>query len=344
MKPTNRYGVQNTPSYARYAATSKATPTVNLTKKQVHFEKTRIHLRALLSSRINTMPQPADFNNLFLYQLAIDVFKAGKKAIAGLAVTLQTQVFNEHGVEFDQNYKFHMLLFDGSILHLEKNWQAPEYFQLLAQEGMGNVVSLSGYLSPEPQFPNLPPQLAQHAPYPLFTDRCLRLLSEALSKDLSPFLLYHYFAVMDTAFEYKNKEQFDEALLWFKIAILLNPSLPYAYFQAGHIYITKQLELEKALEMYQQLLEVDPNLSETRENLAITYIVLGRMDEAFEQFDLCLKMNPANSQVHFLKAKFMLQLGRTAEAIDYCKNHFLDKKDVPDEAILAFLQSDPLIS
>jgi|GEM_PF-2855504 len=333
MKPVNRFGI--TRAYDRPMSAEQRRAEIR-SQREAHYNMTKIDLRNLLAGRINSLPQPTDFPNAFLYQTAMEVYGAGKRAIANLAATLQTRVFREDGTEFSLNEKFSILIAD--VMRFSR--KSIPYLQFLVEEGMEEVADDGRYLFTENPFPHIPPAIINNIlPPPLWRDSALSIIAGEKRYD---YALYHYCALLNTAFAFKDKGNFEEAILWYKIAILINPSLEHAYFLAGHLYLTKQFELEKALEMYQQLLEVKPNSSEARENLAITYIGLDRHDEAFEQFDLCLKMHPENTRVHFLKALLMLELGRTAEAIDYCKKHFLERKDLPDEAILSFLQSDTL--
>ncbi len=342
MKPVNTYGI--TRAYSRPISVAEQRREIR-DQRQGHYDKVRAGLRDSLASRINVLPQPADFPSAFLYQTAMDVYSAGKKAIVNLAAALQTRVFRMDEKEFAFDSKFNMLIFDDKkpcplgFLFGHK-YPHPVYFQVLIDEGMAEIASTERFWFSEAPFPNLPPELADILPPQQFRDSTLSII---MGEHRFNFMLYHYCALLDTAFAFKNKGQIAEAILWHKIAILINPSFEHAYLAAGYLYAT-QGKLEKALEMYQQLLEVDPNLPEARENLAITYIGLGRHDEAFEQFALCLKLHPENTRVHFLKAKLILQLGKTAKAIDYCRRYFLDQKNIPDEAILAFLQSDTLIS
>ena len=86
--------------------------------------------------------------------------------------------------------------------------------------------------------------------------------------------------------------RFDEALVHLKQAIRLNPFPPYFYYQyLGMCYFHKG-QPQKALSEYEKALQLSSNEASLHGNLAVTYISLGREEEARESQAKVLELAP----------------------------------------------------
>ena len=86
--------------------------------------------------------------------------------------------------------------------------------------------------------------------------------------------------------------RFDEALIHLKQAIRLNPFPPYFYYQyLGMCYFHKG-QPQKALSEYEKALQLSSNDFALHGNLAVTYISLGREEEARESQAKVLELAP----------------------------------------------------
>ncbi|NOZ50209.1 MAG: tetratricopeptide repeat protein [Chloroflexi bacterium] len=90
-------------------------------------------------------------------------------------------------------------------------------------------------------------------------------------------------------------------------AAAANPSLE-AYFGLGNAY-TRQGNLAKAMDAYQQALDINPNHAATLSNLGVVYYQLGKLTEAKEAFTRALNVSPEDAATHYLLGAADLQLG-----------------------------------
>lgn len=377
------------------------------------------------TARINRPPVMADFQNPFLFQIATDVYNAGKRAIAALGAVLQMKAYMSETQEATCYDKFNCLM-DNTM------GRNPAHLEPLNTEGLITTHSFQLALHDgEYTYAHLPSYLQDLIPKKL-----------PLSINFSAFNIQYYLFAMDKAHSLEKEKNMDEALLWFKIAILLNPDLYFSYLAAGFIY-TQLRDFNKALGMYDRLvslmpdeaityyqrgvcyaelgelakaeadfrkaLELQPDLMEAKFNLigmcikqgkcddaltemfqlaeefpagkkapvfvnishlycqkndfyraiifaqkavednpylangyfnwAIALANLGRYKEALEQCELCLKIKPDLESVHLLRAYLLYYLGRTSEAMQWCRDTIFKGRDISDEALLAYLQA-----
>lgn len=88
----------------------------------------------------------------------------------------------------------------------------------------------------------------------------------------------------------------DDAIVSADQALRLNPSLPILHFQMGLLrYFSK--EYTKALEVFKNALSLEPNYSNAKYFLGLTYSKLGQVPEAIQQFEALEVANPENLEV-----------------------------------------------
>ncbi|HEV2839709.1 MAG TPA: tetratricopeptide repeat protein [Chthoniobacterales bacterium] len=75
-------------------------------------------------------------------------------------------------------------------------------------------------------------------------------------------------------------------------------------------------KVEEAVVHYNKALELDPNYSEAHFNLGNALLRLGRVDEAIAHYEKALETNPNNIPAHYNLAGVLAQSGRTDAAID----------------------------
>jgi len=118
--------------------------------------------------------------------------------------------------------------------------------------------------------------------------------------------------------DWKKKEVF------FKKAIETDPGMHQAYFNAG-LALTKQGKFQEAISYFQKSNEVwksrkDVNPNGEEKNSAFTYLglcyyELGQLAKALSFCNRAIDLDPSNYYAHLFKAKILIKLSRTKEAI-----------------------------
>ena len=98
-----------------------------------------------------------------------------------------------------------------------------------------------------------------------------------------------------------------------KKEIALNPNLPDAYEQLGELYLKMERydEAEKAL---RQALRLNPKMPASLFGLAKINMQRDKYQLALNEIDGALKLAPASQNVHFVRGRILLKLGRREEA------------------------------
>ncbi len=100
-------------------------------------------------------------------------------------------------------------------------------------------------------------------------------------------------------------------------ALALDPNLAVAYLARGRLLWTtaNRFPHEKAIREYRRALELNPNLDEARNQLALVYNHIGAFDEALRELDRALAVNPHNSLAQFRVAETILFQGKYEQAL-----------------------------
>jgi adenylate cyclase len=95
----------------------------------------------------------------------------------------------------------------------------------------------------------------------------------------------------------------DEAIELFNKAIRLNPIPPtYYFYMLGHAYRTVG-RYEESIDLYKKSLSLEPNAVFARVGLAVTYFKVGRKEEAHNEAEEILKIDPNFSLKYFEKTQ-----------------------------------------
>ena len=89
----------------------------------------------------------------------------------------------------------------------------------------------------------------------------------------------------------QEREKIDEAIVYYKQAIAINPNFVQAYNNLGNIY--QELDkLDEALEYYQSAIQINPNCLEVQSNLGAIYIKTNKFDKAIACYQHILNISP----------------------------------------------------
>lgn len=95
-------------------------------------------------------------------------------------------------------------------------------------------------------------------------------------------------------------------------------------------YFRDHEELEKSLVLYEESVEIFPHNARTRILLGSNYLMLDRVDEALEQYDIALEIDPKNWLAHEMKGKVALQAKDFARALPVYRSFSEIKPSSPD--------------
>lgn len=143
-----------------------------------------------------------------------------------------------------------------------------------------------------------------------------------------------------------NLEQYDQALAEFQAAAEANPRLPFVHFNLGLTYLKKQ-DYQRARDEFLKDAEVEPDLALDYDELGDVYALLednrnaeksyrealhrdpklvnsdvgltkvyqreGKYAEALSAVDAAEKLDPARTDIHYLRGQVLLHLGKKEE-------------------------------
>jgi TolB-like protein/DNA-binding winged helix-turn-helix (wHTH) protein/Tfp pilus assembly protein PilF len=100
-------------------------------------------------------------------------------------------------------------------------------------------------------------------------------------------------------------------------ALALDPDLAVAYLARGRLLWTpaNHFPHERAMREYKRALELDPNLDEARNQLALVYNHIGAFDDALRELRRAVQTNPSNSLAQFRIAETLLFQRKFEEAL-----------------------------
>ena len=134
-------------------------------------------------------------------------------------------------------------------------------------------------------------------------DAAIALLQSAVAKDptLAPAQADLARAYLYKAFEFSGPDDqnrlFEDAEVLIAKALALNPNLAEAYLARGILVWThaRNFPHELAIRAFRRAIELDPNLDEAHEALAVVYLHVGLFDEARGELQRALTINPDNT-------------------------------------------------
>lgn len=109
----------------------------------------------------------------------------------------------------------------------------------------------------------------------------------------------------------------EKAFMATEKALALDPNLAVAYLARGRLLWTpaNHFPHEKAIREYRRALELNPNLDEARNQLALVYNHIGAFDEALRELEQAVATNPNNSPAQFRIGETLLFQGKYEQAL-----------------------------
>ena len=100
-------------------------------------------------------------------------------------------------------------------------------------------------------------------------------------------------------------------------ALSLDPDLASAHLARGRLLWTpaNHFPHEKAIREYRRALELNPNLDEARNQLALVYNHVGLFDDAMRELERAVETNPSNSLAQFRIGETLLFQGRYEQSL-----------------------------
>jgi Flp pilus assembly protein TadD len=98
------------------------------------------------------------------------------------------------------------------------------------------------------------------------------------------------------------------------------------------IKLLKQVENEKAIECFLQILQANPNNSEVHQHLGLAYSNLGNYKEAISSWKKCVSLNPNNHQTWWNLGQIYEILNKRVEAADAYDKAAETAKNQPEKS------------
>ena len=101
-------------------------------------------------------------------------------------------------------------------------------------------------------------------------------------------------------------------------ALLLDPNVAEAYLARGDLLWTPAHHFAhaRAVQEFRRAIALKPNSDQGHRRLARVYVHVGFFEEALQQADIALAMNPSNAQALNSRAQALLWMGRDEQALD----------------------------
>jgi tetratricopeptide (TPR) repeat protein len=134
-----------------------------------------------------------------------------------------------------------------------------------------------------------------------------------------------------------SKGQLDEATVYYKKSIRLDPKNAEAYFNLGNMYLS-QGRLPEAVAEYKKAIDARPGYVKAYGNLAVALAQIGKLGEAVESFRRVVELEPNNPDAHFNLASALADKGLVNEAAGHLRKVVdLAPQDVNARCMLADL-------
>jgi tetratricopeptide (TPR) repeat protein/tRNA A-37 threonylcarbamoyl transferase component Bud32 len=164
-------------------------------------------------------------------------------------------------------------------------------------------------------------------------DAAIHLLQSAVAADptFAPAQAELARACIYKAFQFSSGDEqarlFEDADVAIQKALALNPNLAEAHLARGLLVWThaRGFPHELAIRAYRRAIELDPNLDEAHLELGIVCMHVGLLDEASDEFQRALTLNPDNMLARTRTGTVALYAGDYAKAIEILRG-------VPEEA------------
>jgi tetratricopeptide (TPR) repeat protein len=111
-----------------------------------------------------------------------------------------------------------------------------------------------------------------------------------------------------------HQDQYDEAIAYYRKALVLKPQYPEALGGLGGA-LFKEGRIDEAIVELNKALVLKPNDSDAHNNLAFCYLQKGQWGDAITQFQKAIELNPNSAGLHNALANAYFQKGDTSQAI-----------------------------
>ena len=99
-------------------------------------------------------------------------------------------------------------------------------------------------------------------------------------------------------------------------AVAKNPNCWAGYYTLANIRVQNG-ELDQAIEQYQRSIKINPNYARAQGNLGVALFKEGRLDEAIAHYQMALESNPNYAEAHTNLGNALLQKGQLGEATEH---------------------------
>ena len=115
-----------------------------------------------------------------------------------------------------------------------------------------------------------------------------------------------------------EKQWEEKAFVSVEKALSLDPDLAEAHLARGRLLWTpsNQFPHDKAIQEYKLALELNPNLDEARNQLAVVYNHVGRLDESLDELKKAVAINPSNTVARYRIGETLLFQEKYDEALE----------------------------
>jgi tetratricopeptide (TPR) repeat protein len=121
--------------------------------------------------------------------------------------------------------------------------------------------------------------------------------------------------------DYADKKDFKNAEKYYLLALKADPEYVKAYDNLGVVY-RRMGEYDKAVEKYNQSINLFPNGKAAHQNLAAVFIVMKQYDDAAKEYVLLLKLDPNDPEGYFGYANLSLTQQQYDNALKYANEAF----------------------
>lgn len=114
-----------------------------------------------------------------------------------------------------------------------------------------------------------------------------------------------------------EKQWQEKAFISVEKALTLDPDLAEAHLARGRLLWTpsNQFPHDKAIQEYRRALDLNPNLDEARNQLALVYSHVGQLDESMLELQKAVAINPSNTVARYRIGETLLFQGKYEEAL-----------------------------
>jgi len=113
---------------------------------------------------------------------------------------------------------------------------------------------------------------------------------------------------------FADQQQHDQAVIHYGAALQIQPSDPKTWNNMG-LSLLAMGRLDEAIHACQEALRLNPNFEDARNNLAVALNQAGRSDEAIKQFSEALRLDPGNPGTHYNLGNLYMNTGSLDEAL-----------------------------